>query len=510
MIYSQSKLVIKNISNPPQNVSVANYGSLKPGQVADIFSMCKDITDAAVIQWFRKPNGFLYKEVEVRKNIEIIEISLGLYDAVSVSPAHIDSLNEPSSKKVLAVGESGKFEWVDQHDITDLLDVVNKALKVSSPLIRTNGMLILPRANEHTNGYLSKEDWLFFRGKANGIRVWQYQDFDRITEAKVKLTKFENGESIVFNPDFIVHNSAVIVTRDSESKPRAETPFWVRKKEVSVDNHLGDTVILNDLPKPGTKCRVWYLITMPEHIEIPKDYTPPPRIVREQRIEVIDDVDVGNSTRSTIRGDKLFGNNVSVKGSVSVDEKLDVNGPIKGDLIQLTANPNVGYVLQSDAVGNASWAPNPLVESAPPKQFYNGQLWMKVPEYELFVYDGTRKKWISVRTFSVVGAKNSTHCSNVYVDTFDNIPMDFNTAVLPFDATLVALTASCESESSWSAEVHKNNALVQGSVVNIISNDRVYSDTLNVDFNEGDKIQLFVSGHGISMPRIEAIFKRRA
>ena len=54
------------------------------------------------------------------------------------------------------------------------------------------------------------------------------------------------------------------------------------------------------------------------------------------------------------------GTNVGIGTAPSVGNKLDVNGNTKTTNFQMTAGANNGYILQSDASGNASWVPNPI------------------------------------------------------------------------------------------------------------------------------------------------------
>lgn len=54
------------------------------------------------------------------------------------------------------------------------------------------------------------------------------------------------------------------------------------------------------------------------------------------------------------------GTNVGIGTSPTVGNKLEVNGKTQTTNFQMTSGATNGYILQSDAVGNSSWVPNPL------------------------------------------------------------------------------------------------------------------------------------------------------
>lgn len=486
---------------------------IKPhAESVNLFDISPNLSESKVIDALRAPHGQLYVESQKTKDIILVECILTSFNGFTLNLNQLNINGEPSDNSIITFQDKS-LAWTKKHEVSDIIDIIDKSFDAQPPLAKNNGQLFLPKANSFTNGYLSKEDWSLFRGKMNGIRIWQYQDFDRIVSGKVEITQFQNGESNgLFDHNFIINDSAVILNSKGDF-PLSEASTLFSKKYVSVENHIGSTVVLNSIPKPNEKCRVWYLVSLPENTDVPSNYLPPPALVKQNRINILDKSDIGSTTTHIIYGVKKFLHSTLFNSKVGIgkdaESELDVNGKTSTIDFQLKNSPSLGYSLVSDTIGNANWQPNPYVSSGAPENFYNGQLWIKTPEYELFVYDGNRSKWIAINDYHVEAAKNSTHCGNVYLDSFDNIPMNFNTYVLPYDATLTALIASCQTESSWAAQIHCKNLLIPGCTLNVVNSDKAIATNLNVDFNKGDKIQLFVSGYGISMPRVEAIFKRR-
>lgn len=506
--FASPKLVIKNISN--KSITVLNNITLKPKQEVDVFQYFADISESTVIDALRAPKGQLYVEHVIRENIEIKECSLVTFEALTVTDDKLNAVNSGKPGQVLSINNNGQFEWVYRSE--------SGIMNLDPPLLRAGEKISLPKADELTNGYLSKEDFRLFKGRSKGFRIWQFQDV-RIPKSPIKLDAFENGNGLQFDKNYIVNHSAVIVDRNNLEKPpfvygsKLKSIFGI-SEEIKVHQHIGDTILLDRDPPADKECRVYFLVVLPENVDIPIDYVQPPRFVRNERIDLMDIIDIDTGGAKQIRGTKNFKNNILVSESIGIRTEnpefpLDVNGRGKLSSLQLVDGASSHYVLLSNSIGEASWSPSPVVSYVPPNNCYAGQLWLKTPEYELYVFDGVRKKWLSTDSYSVKGGNNSTICSNAYAKTVDNLSTDISGCVLPYDATLVEITASSEYNQSWVAELHVSNSLIEGAILPVINKDRGIGRELNVDLHAGDKVQLFVNGENISMPRIEAIFRKR-
>lgn len=506
--FASPKLVIKNVSK--KTLTVLDNISLKPGQEVDVFSFAPNTSEITVIDALRAPKGQLYIEHVIRKNIEIKKCALVAFDALTVTEEKLDCANEGKPGQVLSINKDGRFEWVYRSE--------SSLLSIDPPLMRNGDRVTLAKADELTNGYLSKEDFKLFKGASKGFRIWQYEDI-RIPKSPIRLSAFQNGSGLHFDKNYIINHSAVIVDRNNcEVPPIVKSNGWKsllgQKDQVKVHQHVGDTILLDKDPSPDTECRVYFLVVLPENIDIPENYEQPPRFVRNQRIELMDTVDIDTGGAKQIRGTKNFRNSIVVSESIGVGTNepefpLDISGKARFNSFQVVDGASNHYTLTSNGIGDAKWAPSPAVAYVPPNNNYNGQLWVKTPEYELYVYDGNRKKWLAVDNYSVAGSKNEAQCSNDYLDDANHVSNTVNSAVLPYDATLVGITASSEYKQSWVAEIHVNHSLVAEAVLPIINKDRGVNTNINVDLRAGDKVQLFVNGENVSMPRIEAIFRKR-
>lgn len=140
---------------------------------------------------------------------------------------------------------------------------------------------------------------------------------------------------------------------------------------------------------------------------------------------------------------------------------------------------------------------------------YPGDTYIDIATYELYRWDGIRDKWLGARTVSLSGAKNTENVTNLYLHSLDGVATSATPLIIPAKMTLVAMTASGSKRQSWTAEVRKNHILVAGASLAVISSFSAHSFVTNVDFYEGDKLQIYMNGNGISRPRIDLYLVRR-
>jgi len=499
-----SSLVIKNVATGQKVVRVLGSVSLVPGRTIDVFKAIPAISEAKVIDSLRAPHGSLYKEIYLNKNLKVISHHLILLDESNVTLGNIRAENAPESGKVLSVSSESKLEWI--------YGDMAARLQYSPPLKQDGDDISLPKADAFTNGYLSKDDWVLFKGKSKGLRIWQYQDFDGDYSNPLILSKFENGDGLSFNGNLVVDGTAVAVNRkDYNSAPRVHGGLRsMFASKVHVTQHVRDTVFFDNLPVGEQKIRVFFLVILPDGFSVPSDYIPPTDYVRATRIEYFDAIDIDSGGAKSIFGDKIFNDSMGVKGALDIGDGLSVSGGINSDSLQIREGSLNGYSLVSNAIGDASWESSPVVSSSPPPNSYNGRMWIKSPEYVSFIYDGNRSKWVGLDGLQIHGQKNSTSVGNSYMNGPDNIPHNITSMSLPYDAVLVGLIATGEKEQSWIAEVHVGNRLSKDAVLHVVNSDYASTMNLNVDFKQGDKVQLFASGSSIVMPDIVAIFKQKA
>jgi hypothetical protein len=126
---------------------------------------------------------------------------------------------------------------------------------------------------------------------------------------------------------------------------------------------------------------------------------------------------------------------------------------------------------------------------------------------DILVYNGT--DWEARElplTFNVSGAINSKKATNQYVES-DGAGMFLSPFILPDNATLKYMSASCATTGTWTAEVHVNGTLFTGATVTVTAAKKAYIKFTSIlSFSAGDEIQLYLNGTNIDKPRISAVF----
>jgi len=162
-----------------------------------------------------------------------------------------------------------------------------------------------------------------------------------------------------------------------------------------------------------------------------------------------------------------------------------------------TTNPNMYMTNKTAAptvaLGSAAQVPTAMINNT------------------LAVYDKTnsRNKFLAVaRDKMVFTGRDSALNTNEYAR---NGLFTSNNSGTPLEsnATLLAISVQTTANATWTAEVRKNgSATVLASLaVAAASSARVL--TLNVDFAQGDQVQVFINGTGVNRPVIKLTFAER-
>jgi hypothetical protein len=129
---------------------------------------------------------------------------------------------------------------------------------------------------------------------------------------------------------------------------------------------------------------------------------------------------------------------------------------------------------------------------------------------DVYFYDETRGKDLGVSVIQIGCGRNSVNTTTQYLRTFNGTPMNLTGIALPYDATLIGITMSGASNSqSWTAQIGRNDVatvMASLSIVNVYENHTWSED---VDFDEGDRIQVRMVGTNISHPQVRLFFRRR-
>lgn len=123
----------------------------------------------------------------------------------------------------------------------------------------------------------------------------------------------------------------------------------------------------------------------------------------------------------------------------------------------------------------------------------------------LYLYDGTRTKWLSVDRIMLGWGRNSNNTTNEYLRQFNGAPSNNNGWRIIRNGTITAISAQSNINQDWTLEIYKNDAN-QATTTPITSltmtNEQGnHLSNINIDINEGDFIQAYCNGASVDYPQ---------
>jgi hypothetical protein len=187
-------------------------------------------------------------------------------------------------------------------------------------------------------------------------------------------------------------------------------------------------------------------------------------------------------------------------GSISLDDAYNNGSSITVDASPVTLNPTGSKApLQLNPMG-----------SAPSSGLASGQL--VIIGNDLYLYDSTRTKWLSVASFYIGAGVNSTNVKNSYLKGYNGTSQSADVGWLaPWNGTICAIMITADSTSTNTIRIRANGSDISGAAVSYSNNKKNYSITINSNFSAGDVLSFYCDGsdNGTNRPQCWAIIKRR-
>jgi hypothetical protein len=117
-----------------------------------------------------------------------------------------------------------------------------------------------------------------------------------------------------------------------------------------------------------------------------------------------------------------------------------------------------------------------------------------------YMFDTSRQKVLSITRAWLRAGVHSRNVSNQYLRVEDGQPMMSVGDVMPRPGTIVGINANTEVAATWTLEVYKRGASLPVYSL-LISGQTQAEDTVNVDVNTGDVLQLKLNGNHVAFPR---------
>lgn len=120
---------------------------------------------------------------------------------------------------------------------------------------------------------------------------------------------------------------------------------------------------------------------------------------------------------------------------------------------------------------------------------------IKIDGGRAWVYDITRDKWLSTDRLSAIAGRKG-RAKKIYLRLVDGQSSNLTGYRLPRDATITAVSAQTRDDESWTLRIRKNGDPTDLYSLTISSTDGAHNRMVNVDLDEGDRVQFFADTTG--------------
>ncbi|CAM1333033.1 hypothetical protein [Tenacibaculum aestuariivivum] len=130
-----------------------------------------------------------------------------------------------------------------------------------------------------------------------------------------------------------------------------------------------------------------------------------------------------------------------------------------------------------------------------------GQMFVDSTNGILYIFDGTRNKWLSVDRTMVGWGRNNDNTTNEYLRQFNGAQSNNNGWRMIRNGTITAISAQTNINQNWTLEIRKNDAPAVITSITMTTQGN-HNNTINVNINEGDYIQAYCNGTSIDYPEV--------
>jgi len=104
--------------------------------------------------------------------------------------------------------------------------------------------------------------------------------------------------------------------------------------------------------------------------------------------------------------------------------------------------------------------------------------------------------------------RNSGTVTDVYLQGAGGVPANLSGFVVPLDAQIIGMSAACETNASWVAEVRRNGTATVLASLTFSSSRKEYEVfSAPVDIDAGDELQVYCNGTGVPYPYVTVFLK---
>ena len=110
-------------------------------------------------------------------------------------------------------------------------------------------------------------------------------------------------------------------------------------------------------------------------------------------------------------------------------------------------------------------------------------------------------------TINVSGSRHHRNVVDQYARKEDGTPYNLSPFIMPFDATLVTITAATRENATWKAQVRSNGIAVNGAELQLNATKSGLID-INIQFFKNQSVEIYLESNGIPYPSVNLIFQQ--
>jgi hypothetical protein len=145
----------------------------------------------------------------------------------------------------------------------------------------------------------------------------------------------------------------------------------------------------------------------------------------------------------------------------------------------------------------------------PDFNLYSGNTWVRTTDYNILSYSPEKSKWIGSNTNHIIGARARNNNNNIFLRYEDGVPYNINPYYLYSDCVITNVVASDSGLDTWRAVLLTGTTLATDVIYSLsIAADGVkFDDAIDIDLYSGTSLYLYMSGTGVSYPRVDVYMK---
>jgi hypothetical protein len=119
-----------------------------------------------------------------------------------------------------------------------------------------------------------------------------------------------------------------------------------------------------------------------------------------------------------------------------------------------------------------------------------------------YTHDPFRNKLLCISRKTISAGRYSKTVANEFLRFDDGIPGSSSGKLIKQNATITSISGMTSASGPWTLKIFKYGSNIP-ILTQAISNQAFIFNSLNIDVNSGDVLQIFANGNNIKMPLVE-------